>query len=65
MNQTSTGKGHKNRKLGRYKAKCEAYRKQNLRAKHKVKKVLKSCGLAFAKKWALERGVKLPEGAKT
>jgi hypothetical protein len=62
--QGSSGKGHKNRKIGRYKAKCERYRRENCRAKNKVKKVLKSCGLAFAKAWALKYGVRLPEGAK-
>jgi hypothetical protein len=52
----SKGKG-KGRKLGRNKTKCLQYRNLHKREKNKIKRVLQSNGITFAKTWASEHGV--------
>jgi hypothetical protein len=53
----STKSGKKNRKLGRDAKKCGEYRTMHRRERNKLKKIVRSNGLEFAKAWALERGV--------
>jgi len=44
-------------KAGKKKAKCERYRNGKVRERNKIKRILQSNGLAYAKMWAKERGV--------
>lgn len=55
-NQSSKGKG-KGRKLGRNKKKCTQYRAMHTREKNKIRRVLQSNGLAYAKEWAFKHNV--------
>jgi hypothetical protein len=48
------------RKIGRNLRKCKMYRDNHIRERNKLKRVLQSCGRAFAEKWALEHGMSLP-----
>ena len=56
--------GKKNRKLGRCKNKCAAYRAAHTMERNKVKRVLQSNGYAAAVEYARVHGVKEP-GRKT
>jgi hypothetical protein len=46
--------GKKNRKYGRDLKKCAAYKAHQVREKHKIKHMLVSNGIEFAKEWARE-----------
>lgn len=47
----------KNKKLGRDKHKCSAYRAEHLREKHKIIKIARSNGVKTAMKYAGEKGI--------
>ena len=49
--------GKKNRKYGRNKVKCERYRRQKIREKNKIKRIIQSNGLEYAIAWAKKNGV--------
>lgn len=53
---TETKSGGK-RKYGRNLGKCKSYRDHQTREKHKIKRILRSNGLAYAQAWARERHV--------
>lgn len=50
------GKG-KGRKIGRNKNKCAQYRAMHTREKNKIKRVLQSNGVEYARIWAAKNGV--------
>jgi len=56
MSDTQKG-GKKNRKLGRDVAKCLSYKMSHRREANKIKRMLRSNGLAYTEAWAAERGV--------
>ena len=53
--------GKKNRKLGRCKNKCAAYRAAHTRERNKVKRVLQSNGYAAAVEYAKQHGILAPK----
>ncbi len=55
----SEAKSGGKRKHGRDLAKCKRYRDHSTREKHKIKRILQSSGVAFAKAWARERHVEM------
>jgi hypothetical protein len=52
--------GKKNRKYGRNLDKCTQYRAHQTREKNKIKRILQSNGVEYAKAWAKERNIKIP-----
>lgn len=60
MSDATSKGGQKNRKYGRNKIKCARYRTHKIREKNKIKRILKSNGVEFAKKWARENNVRIP-----
>jgi len=59
MGKQKQGKSGGARKIGRNSDKCKKYCACHVREKHKLKKVLQSCGRKFAEKWAVDHGMNL------
>lgn len=57
MAETVHKGGKKNRKLGRNISKCLTYKTSHRREFNKIKRMLKSNGLAYAIAWATERNM--------